>query len=74
MDCAEYSESTYFSDLNYVCANVLFLRNLQEQVKKHSVSKIVLTFHCTNNFGIKSLFHLKFLEISTRFTIEISRN
>jgi hypothetical protein len=28
-------------------SNVLDLRNLQEQVKKHSVSNVVLTFHCS---------------------------
>ena len=34
-----------FSNLN--CSNVLGLRKLQEPVKKYSVSKILLNFHCT---------------------------
>ena len=37
-----------FSNLNSNCSNVLDLRNLQQQVKKAFVSKIVLTFHCLN--------------------------
>ena len=38
------------SNMNW--SNVLDLSNLMEQVKKHSVSKIELTFHCFNK-----LFH-----------------
>ena len=37
-----------FSNLNSNCSNFLYMRNLQEQVKKHSVTKIVLTFHYSN--------------------------
>ena len=29
----------FFSNLNYNCSNLLDMRNLQEQVKKHSVAK-----------------------------------
>ena len=33
-----------FSELNFNCFNVLDMRNLQEHVKKKSVSKIALPF------------------------------
>ena len=40
------SVRTKIEILIVLTVNVLILRNLQEQVKKHSVSKIGLTFNC----------------------------
>ena len=42
------SQLHVFSNLNSNCLNVLDLKNLQEQVKKYSVSKIALTFDSLN--------------------------
>ena len=36
------------SNLNSNCSSLLHLSNLQEQVKKHSVIKVNLTFQCSN--------------------------
>ena len=37
-----------FYNLNYICSNLLDLRNFQEQVIKTFCFKIVLTFHYAN--------------------------
>ena len=37
-----------FPNFDSDCSNLLDLKTLQEQVKKHSVSKIVMTFHYLN--------------------------
>ena len=50
------SQSFFFSNFHSNCSNVLDMRSLQEQVKKHHVSKIGLTFHFLNE-----LFECKFL-------------
>ena len=41
-----FSIPIIFSNLNLNCSNLLDLRNLLQEVKKHSV----LTFQCSNNF------------------------
>ena len=44
-------QNPFFSNLYYNCSNVLDLRNLQERVKNHWVSKIVLIIRCLNTFN-----------------------
>jgi hypothetical protein len=41
-------QNPFFSNLISKCSNSLDLKNLQEHVKKHLLSKIELTFHCLN--------------------------
>ena len=43
------------------------MRNLQVKVKKHSVSKIVLTFHCSNKLLWWSQFFFRFSAFSLEF-------
>ena len=43
---AIFKSQLFFPILYCNCSNVLDMRNLQEQLKKYSVSKILLTFHC----------------------------
>ena len=54
------SVRTKIEILIVLTVNVLILRNLQEQVKKHSVSKIGLTFNCLiewiENSDLKKIF------------------
>ena len=55
-----FSIPIIFSNLNSNCSNLLYLRNLQEQVKK-----IVLTFHCSRdikNFGLQPRISKVFLD------------
>ena len=60
MDCAEYfcrfRNPNIYSNLNYVCANVLFLRNLQEQAKKAFCFK-----NCTDHwpFTVRTILETK---------------
>jgi hypothetical protein len=57
------------------CSNSLDLKNLQEQVKKSILlPKIVLTFHCLNNFDNKIPLLCfqrmnEFAQLKTRFDI-----
>ena len=47
--CMFLNHNIFFSNLNSNSSTFLGMRNLQEQVKKHSFKpKIVLTFHCLN--------------------------
>ena len=44
---AIFKSQLIFRILYCNCSYVLDVRNLQEQLKEYSVSKILLTFHCT---------------------------
>ena len=64
----------FFSNLNSNCSNLLDMRNLQEQVKKHSVTKNLLwTFtvrtNCSSDLKIFCKFSAFSLEFQKFFTI-----
>jgi hypothetical protein len=69
--------SIIFSNLNLNCCNVVVMYSWAtplEKLKKHSVSKIVLTFLCLNKFFEWSHFFLQILSLQQRISKVFSRS
>ena len=56
-----------FSNLDSNLSNLLYIRNLQEHLKKHSVTKNCSTFHCLNKLLLISQKFCKFSAFSLEF-------